>query len=378
MMDDVVVLGVGMTRFTKSPERSVEDLGHEAILAAMSDAGVQRADIGAAFFGTVQAHPGVGQRVLKDLGMTGIPIVNLENACASGSTAVRDAFAWIRADLVDAALVVGVESLSAAPGLIDLGINDHMWGSGLVPPVYYAMMAKRHMALYGTTLEQFAKVAVKSHANAMLNPYAHFHKPVTVEDVVSSPVVSDPITLYQCCPNVDGAAAAVLANASVARRFTTNPIKVVGSGLSSGRLQTQADAEPDLTKRTARLAYEMAGIGPHDIDVAELHDAFAPGELLYYEGLGFCGEGEGGSYIDQGRPAIGGDGVAVNPSGGLLSRGHPFGATGLAQIAELAWQLRGCAGDRQVCEPKVALAHTVGGTVFELEANACAVHVLTR
>lgn len=376
-MDEVVVLGVGLTRFTKAPDRTVEDMGHEAILAAMSDAGVDRADIGAAVCGTLRSHPGIGQRVLKDVGMTGIPIVNVENACASGSTAFREAFAWIRAGLADIVLAVGVESLSSQSGLVTLGMDDYVWGSGLVLPGVYAMIAKRHMELHGTTREQFAKVSIKSHANAMLNPYAHFHKPVTLEDVLGSPLIADPITLYQCCPNTDGASAVILASARAARRFTTDPVEVAGSGLASGRLYNRADAEPDLARRTAAIAYEMAGLGPSDVDVAEVHDAFAPGELIYYEELGFCAEGEGGAYIDENRSAIGGDGVAVNPSGGLLSRGHPFGATGLAQIAELTWQLRGRAGDRQVEGARVGLAHTMGGTIFELEANACAVHVLT-
>ncbi|MGH2784328.1 MAG: thiolase family protein [Actinomycetota bacterium] len=376
-MEDVVVVGVGMTRFTKAPERTLEDMGHEAVLAAMNDAGVERADIGAAICGTLRSHPGIGQRVLKDLGMTGIPIVNVENACASGSTALREAMAWIRAGFADVVLAVGVESLSAQPGLVSLGVDDYVWGSGLVLPGAYALTAKRHMAMYGTTPEHFAKVSVKSHDNAMLNPFAHFHKPVSVEDVLGSAMIADPITIYQCCPNTDGAAAAIVASASAARRFTADPIKIAGSALNSGRLVTQADAESDLTKRTADAAYEMAGIGPEDVDLAEVHDAFAPGELIYYEELGFCGEGEGGAYIDAGRSAIGGDGVAVNPSGGLLSRGHPFGATGLAQIAELTWHLRGRAGERQVPDAKVGLAHTMGGTLFELEANACAIHILT-
>lgn len=374
-MKDVVVLGVGLTRFTKAPDRSIEDMGHEAILAAMADAGVERAHIGGAVCGTGRAGPGAGQRVLRDLGMTGIPIVNVENACASGSTAVREAFAWIQAGFADVVLALGVESVSGESGPLILG-KDIYWGSGLIMPAIYAMIAKRHMALHGTTREQFAKVAVKSHANAMLNPYAHFHKPVTVEEVLNSPTISDPITLYQCCPNTDGAGAAIIASAAAARRFTADPIKIAGSALASGRLANRAGHEVELTRRAAAAAYEMAGVGPDDVDVAECHDAFAPGELVCYEELGFCPQGDGGAYIDAGRSEIGGEGVAVNPSGGLLSRGHPFGATGLAQIAELTWHLRGRAGDRQVEGARVAVSHTMGGSTFELEANACAVHVL--
>lgn len=378
-MNEVAVLGVGMTRFTKAPERSFEDLGHEAVLAALKDAGVDRSDVDAAFCGTLEAHPGIGQRLLKGLGMTGVPIVNVENACASGSTALREAFAWIRAGLSDIALAFGVERLSTSQkGLVNVGQKDHMWESGLVLPAIYALNAKRHMELYGTTEEQFAKVSVKSHANAMHNPYAHFHKPVTVQEVLESRLIADPITIYQCCPSTDGAAAVVLASGAAAKRFATGPVRIVGSALGSGKLNTRAGVQAELTARTARAAYEMAGVEPGDVDVAELHDAFAPGEILYYEELGFCGAGEGGAYIDAGRSEIGGDGVAVNPSGGLLSRGHPFGATGIAQVAELTWQLRGQAGSRQVEDARVGVAHTMGGTVFELEANACAVHVLAR
>lgn len=375
--DDVVVLGVGMTRFTKAPDRGVEDLGQEAILAALADAGVDRSDVSAAMCGTVHQHPGVGQRLLKRVGMTGLAIVNVENACASGSTAFREAYAWILAGLADIVLAVGVESLSRDKGLVTLEPHDYVLAHGMTLPAVYALLAKHHMEEYGTTARQFAAVAAKSHANASLNPYAHFTEPKSVAQVLEAPLIADPITLFQCCPRTDGCAAVVLASARAARRFTRDPVKIVGSGLASGHLQTRISAAPDVTRRTAGLVYEMAGVGPGDVDVAEVHDAFAPGELLAYEELGFCAEGEGGSYIESGRSSIGGDGVAVNPSGGLLGRGHPFGATGLAQIAELTWQLRNQAGDRQVANARVGLAHTMGGTLLDLEANACAIHILT-
>jgi benzoylsuccinyl-CoA thiolase BbsB subunit len=374
---DARILGVGMTRFTKTPDVSVEELGHCAVLEALSDSGLDRRDIGAVVCGTVQSHPGAGQALLKDLGMTGVPIVNVENACASGSTALIEGLAWIGAGLADIVLVMGVESLSGERGVVTLGSDDYVWGSGFVLPAAYALLASRHMSLYGTTREQFARVAVKSHRNAAANPYAHFRKAVTLEEVLASPMVADPITLFECCPRTDGAAAVIIGTEDAARRSANGNVRIAGAALASGLRSTTSDSVPELTRRTAGIAYERAGIGPKDVDVAEVHDAFAPGEIFYYEELGFCEEGKGGVYIDEGASEIGGDGVAVNPSGGLLSRGHPFGATGLAQIAELTWQLRREAGDRQVDGARVGLAHTMGGTIFELEANACAVHILT-
>ena len=376
-MDEVVVLGVGMTRFTKTPERSVEDLGQEAVGAALSDAGLTRADIDAAWCGTLYAGNGIGHRVLKDIGMTGIPIVNVENACASGSTALQGAWAAIKAGMYDIAIAIGVETLSARPGLITADPRgDVMWGSGFILPSFYGLLSQRHMQRYGTTREQIAQVSVKSHANAMHNPYAHFHKPVTVEEVLGSRMIADPITLFEACPTTDGAAAVVLASAEAARRFTTDPIRITASSLTSGKLKTRAGSEDEMVGRAVRRAYEQAGIGPEDIDVAEVHDAFAPAEIMSYEDLGFCDEGEGGQYVARGMADIGGKGIPVNTGGGLLSRGHPLGATGLAQIAELTWQLRGQAGARQIEGAKTALAHNMGGTVFELEANACMITVL--
>lgn len=376
-MADVVVLGVGMTRFTKSPDRTVEDMGQEAVLAAVRDAGIKRPDIDAAFCGTLYAGNGIGQRVLKDLGMTGMPIVNVENACASGSTALQGAWAAIKAGLYDTAIAIGVETLSAKSGPITSDpAGDYMWGSGWINPAFYGLASQQHMARYGTTREQMARVSVKSHNNAMQNPYAHFHRRVTVDEVLASPVVADPITLFESCPTTDGAAAVILSSATAARRWTRDAITIAAMSLTSGKLKTRARAEDEMVPRAAKRAYEMASVGPEDIDVAEVHDAFAPAEILAYEELGFCGRGEGGEYVDRGMSEIDGKGVPVNTGGGLLSRGHPLGATGLAQIAELTWQLRGDATGRQVQKARTALAHNMGGTVFELEANACMITIL--
>jgi len=376
-MDDVVILGVGMTRFTKTPERSVADMGQEAVLAALRDAELERSQVEAAWCGTELSHPGVGQRVLKDIGMTGIPIVNVENACASGSTAVQSAMAAIKAGMCDIALAVGVETLSGKPGLItEDPTTDVMWGSGWLLPSFYALLTQQHMHRYGTTREQMARVAVKSHQNAMHNPYAHFHKLVTVEEVLNSPLIADPITLYQACPTTDGAAAAVLCNEKTARRFTNKPVRIAASALTSGTLKTRAAAVEEMVSRAVQKAYEQAGLGPSDIHVAEVHDAFAPGEIMAYEDLGFCAPGEGGEYAERGLGEIDGTGVPTNTGGGLLSRGHPLGATGIAQLTELTWQLRGQAGQRQVEGAKNAIALNMGGTVFELEANACMITIL--
>jgi benzoylsuccinyl-CoA thiolase BbsB subunit len=376
-MDDVVIVGVGMTRFTKTPDRTVEDLGQEAVSAALADAGMERSEIEAAWCGTLYSHPGIGQRVLKDIGMTGIPIVNVENACASGSTALHSAYAAVKAGMCDIALAIGVETLSRSSGPITKDPkSDYMWGSGFMNPVYYALLAQQHMHRYGTTREQMALVSVKSHNNAMHNPYAHFHKPVSVEEVLNSKLIADPITLFQACPTTDGAAAAIVCNARVARRHTRDPIRIAASTLTSGKLKTRSDATEEMVPRAVKRAYENAGIGPEDIDVAEVHDAFAPAEIMAYEELGLCGEGDGGAYAQHGMPEIAGKGVPVNTGGGLLSRGHPLGATGIAQIAELTWQLRGDAGPRQVDRAKTAVAHNMGGTTFQLEADACMITVL--
>jgi acetyl-CoA acetyltransferase len=251
-----------------------------------------------------------------------------------------------------------------------------MWASGFMNPVYYALLAQQHMHRHGTTREQMALVAVKSHKNAMHNPFAHFHKPVSVDEVLASRVIADPITLFESCPTTDGAAAAIVCRASTARQFTSNPIRIAAMSLTSGKLKTRVDATEEMVPRAVSAAYEAAGIGPDEIDVAEVHDAFAPAEIMAYEELGFCAEGGGGDYAERGLAEIDGKGVPVNTGGGLLSRGHPLGATGIAQITELTWQLRGQAGTRQVEGAKTAVAHNMGATTFQIEADACMITVL--
>ena len=375
-----MVAGVGMTEFGRFPGRTPASMVQEAARAALVDAGVGPKAVDAAFCGTVFSGPGAGQRALKDLGLVGLPIVNVENACASSSTAVFEGLAWVRAGLAEVVLCVGVESLSGHPG--GLGPDDaDLFGSmGVVWPAIYGLKARRHMTDHGTTAEQLALVAVKNRRHAALNPKAQFKTPITVGDVLASRPICDPLTLLQCCPPSDGASAIVLMSEERARRLDTGgrpTVRLAGSAMRSGAFADQTEMGENVTTLTARLAYERAGIAPGDVDICEIHDAFTVGEILHYEALGFCELGEGGRYVEAGKATMGGGGVVVNPGGGLLSRGHPLGATGGAQLAELTWQLRGEAGERQVDRARVALAHTMGGTVYELESNVCAVHLLT-
>lgn len=379
-MESVVVAGVGMTEFGRFPGRTPASLAQEAVRAALVDAGVDPKAVQAAFCGTVFAGPGAGQRALKDLGLVGLPIVNVENACASSSSAVMEGSAWIRAGMAEVVLCVGVESLTRNAGALGPDEDDLFGSMGVVWPAVYGLKARRHMTEYGITAEQLALVAVKNRRHAALNPRAQFRTPITVEEVLASRPICEPLTLLQCCPPSDGASAIVLMTEERARRADTGGrpmVRLAGSAMRSGRFADQAEKGENVTVLTARLAYERAGVGPGDVDACEVHDAFTIGEILHYEALGFCEAGEGGRYVETGKSGLGGGGVVVNPGGGLLSRGHPLGATGGAQLAELTWQLRGEAGDRQVAGARVAVAHTMGGTVYELESNVCAVHVLT-
>jgi acetyl-CoA acetyltransferase len=376
-VEELAIAGVAMTRFAKQPERTPESMVHEAVRGALKDAGISPSEIDASFVGNVQLDAGTGQRVLKDIGLVGPPIINVENACASSTTALNEGAMWIRAGMAETVLVVGVESLSRHDGVVGLNLDDPISGMGAAWPAMYAMKAQAKMQ-HGLTLEQLAMVAVKNRNHAMANPYAHFRTPITVEEVLASRSVADPITLLQCCPRSDGASAVVLTTLERGKALAGGRpvVRLAGSALNSGVLNDQVERTSDVTVRTSTLAYERAGIGPEDVDACEVHDAFTIGEILHYEALGFCEDGEGGRYVETGKSSIGGGGVVVNPSGGLLSRGHPLGATGTAQITELTWQLRGEAGERQVDGAKVAVSHTMGGTVYEMESNVCAVHVL--
>jgi benzoylsuccinyl-CoA thiolase BbsB subunit len=372
------IAGVGMTKFGKQGERTIEDIGREALIGAMKDAGVGREDIEEVFCGSSYGGPLIGQRILRDLGMTGIPITNVENACSSGAAALREAAWAIKAGRAEAIAVIGVEKLTLfGGGTLPLEETDIEVNLGNVMPAVYAMRARRYMHETGATARHLAMIAVKAHEYGARNPNAQLQNRVTIEEVLGSRMVADPLTLFMCCPTGDGAAAVIVMSEARARKLGARPVRIEASVLQSGQYKTgfRDMASSELTERTSRLAYEAAGIGPQDVDVVEVHDAFASAELMYYEALGLCGKGEGASMIERGATGPGGL-VPVNPSGGLACRGHPVGATGVAQIVEAVAQLRGEAGPRQVSGAKVALTHCTGGGIAGLDHGACAVHVL--
>ena len=383
-MRKVVVIGVGMTKFGKFPEIPVEQLGREAAGEAMKDAGVNPKDIQIAYLGNLTERRETGfiscaaQEILRGVGVRGVPVTRVENACASGSTAFREAWMAVASGLYDIALAMGVEKLNGR-GPAPLGrVGDTLEGiAGFSPPGMWAMRAQRHMAQYGTTLEQLAKVAVKNRRHGKLNPRAHYPQEVTVEEVRKSPMVCYPLTLLDSCPTTDGAAAAILCSEKVAKKYTTKLISVAAATLKSGTYESQRNiAVNEVEKRASQEAYEKAGIGPQDLDFAEVHDCFTIAEIVRIENLGFCGEGEGGRMVEEGVTQLGGK-FPVNPSGGLLCKGHPIGATGIAQVAELVWQLRGEAGERQVQGAKTGLAHCSGGFVAQ-DTGASTVIILKR
>lgn len=388
-MRDVVIIGVGMTPFGKFLDKSLSDLGLVAIWNAIKDANISAKDIQAAYCsnclaGLITGQEGIrGQVILNNAGFTGLPVVNVENACASGATALRGAWMDVALGLHDVALALGVEkmyladtpkSIKALAGLSDVDLAN----TGFQFVASFSFFLKKYMKKYGATQEHFAKVVVKNSFNGSLNPYAQHRKRLTIEEILNSRMVSDPLTLYMCSSMGDGAAAVIVCAAEVARRYTDKPlIHIAAIALRSGMVRAPWQEEvPSIRALTSKEAYNQAGIGSEDIDLAEVHDAMAPAELRCYEELGFCKEGEGIRMIEEGRTLISGD-MPVNTSGGLTARGHPVGATGLAQVAEIVWQLRGEAGDRQVTNPQVGLAEDSGGKVGEDNA-ACTVTILKK
>jgi acetyl-CoA acetyltransferase len=377
------VVGVGMTPFTKRSDAGIVQLGVDATLAAIADSGApaDKFGIDAAYVATGYGGAIIGQRVLGELGLSGVPIVNVENACAGGATALAEAVWAVRSGRYETVLALGIEQLSAfGSGTLPLTASDPEVQQGQVMPAVYAMRARRYMHDFGLHPEDLAAVTVKNRQNAALNPFARFREPVTVDEVLSSREVASPLTLLQCSANSDGAAAVIVTSADTAARFDAQPLRVAASALTSGRFATERVDMTwmNISERAITQAYAEAGIAPQDVDVCELHDAFSIAEIIYYEMLGFAERGKGRELLRNGRSGIDGD-VAVNTSGGLIGRGHPVAATGLAQIVELAWQLRGTCGDRQVPgTPRVALAHVTGGGIGGFENAACSVHVLVN
>ncbi|MBT8005421.1 MAG: thiolase family protein, partial [Rhodospirillales bacterium] len=280
----------------------------------------------------------------------------------------------------DVALVIGVDSLTQfGGGTIPLVDDDWEISQGMTMPALYAMRARRYMHEFGATVEQLAKVSVKARSHGARNPDAQFQKSVTVEEVLGSRPIADPLTLLQCCPTGDGAAAAIICASDVAGRFEAEPVKILASELCSGKFTNgfRDMTSMEIAVRGAGIAYEQAGLGPDDIDVAEVHDAFSIAELLYYEAFGFCERGEAVQLLESGETTIGGQ-IVVNPSGGLLAKGHPIGGTGVAQVVEIVRQLRGHCGDRQVEGAKVGLTHATGGGAMGMDSGACSIHIFAR
>jgi acetyl-CoA acetyltransferase len=373
---DVALYGVGTsTSFAKQQDRHPNELVWQAVTEALAAAQTDPRSLDAVFLGTVFGAPGVAQRALHALGIVDVPIITLENACASGTTALHEAVTAVSMDRFDTVLALGVEKMTDQfAGAIHPESTDIEGRSGLALPSLYAMAATRYQALYGVTDIDLASVAVKNHGHAVHNPRAQYRTPHTVEEVLASRMIADPLTLMQCCPIADGAGAAVVGR----RRPSRAEVVVRSTVLRSGGLWDHRSEHVwgyELIRRTAHAAYEEAGVGPEDVDVIECHDAFTIGEIVTSEALGFAAEGQGHELLRRGHTHLGGP-QPINPSGGLLSRGHPLGATGLAQTAEIAWQLMGQAAGRQVEGARVGVVETMGGGVAGIDGNACVIVIL--
>ena len=374
-MREVVVLGAGIHPYGRFPDKHYVMMAVEACQQAFADSGAAWKNIEAVYCGSVSLLPGCGHAVAFTLGPNGGPVTNVENASASGSSAFREAYLAIASGEHDVALALGVDKLKASKGSQEIMNKDSSGNAPFTPAHLFAGMARDHMEKYGTTIDQIAAVSVKSHRNASHNPNAHFRDPVTLEQVHLARVVADPLTVLHCCPWDEGAAAVVLAAAEVAPRFTEKPcprvVASVAKGLSGADvLLNVTGALIDLTRNTAFSAYERAGITPRDLGIVELHDAFTIEEIVYCESLGLCQPGEGGRFVESGATEIGGI-IPVNTDGGLLSMGHPLGPTGLGQIAEILWQMRGEADGRQISSPpRFGLAHMVAA------GGVCVIHIL--
>lgn len=398
MAEDVWILGTSMTRFGRYPDKDTVDLASEAALAALSDAGTAMADMDVLAVGCLsEAAAMLGQRLQKQIGQTGVPVYNVANACATGATAVRTALLAIKAGEAEMGLAVGVEQMGKMGLLGPAGRErakpesfersgrygsvmpvEGVLGTQLMPGVFAQAgmeYASRHD---GVGFEQFAKVAEKNHAHSTLNPLAQYRKAFSLEEVMGANMVAYPNTLLMCCPTGDGAAAIVLCSGSKLKTLGADQrrraVKISASVLTSDPYVESDTAQPDvstLTRRAADAAYEQAGVEPTDLDLVELHDCFATAELIHYENLRLCEPGGAGDFIDRRAPWRDGD-IPVNVSGGLISKGHPIGATGAANLYEVATHLRGEAGDRQIEGAKVGLTHVIG------LGSACAVHILER
>jgi acetyl-CoA C-acetyltransferase len=381
------VIGAAHTRFGEHWEKSYRDLMTEAGLAAIRDAGIQGDEIDAVFVGTMSTGKLVGQEHAAPLLLDGagladrhLPATRIEAAGASGAVAFRQGVHLIRSGSADIVVVGGIEKMTDvsdadAQAIGSAGIDqewEHFFGA--TDAAIHALMSKLHMAEFGTTREQLAQVAVKNHAHGARNPLAQFRKPIDLATVLKAPPVADPLTVFDCAPLSDGAACVILCSDRALPKARKDAVRVAGSGQASDTLAFHSRSRLttwSATEHAARRAYQEAGISAGDVQVAEVHDAYTIGEILAIEDLGLVKKGHGGPATGDGRTTFGGDLPVVNPSGGLKARGHPAGATGIAQVCEVVWQLRGTAGERQVKDARIGITHNVGGT-----GATAVVHVL--
>lgn len=407
MSGTVFVAGVGMTPFGRHLDKSIKDLTRAAVEQALADAGAVRTDLQAAFFSNCTQghfegqHMVRGELALRAMGIGRIPVVNVENACASASTAFHLAVTYVQSGAADIALAVGAEKMIASDKQLMFSAFDSAWdvhdvaqskqnllqmGRGIEPPPgtmsdkpysvfmdIYAAMGRLHMREYGTTRRQFAAVAAKNHGHSVHNPLSQYQKAFSVDEVLASPPIAYPLTVLMCSPVTDGAAAAIVCNEAGLKRLAgtrQRAMPVLASVIQTGSDRPAEALDRHAVRLGAQRAYELAGVGPRDISVAEVHDASAIGEIIQSEVLGFCPPGGGGPAAEAGETTLGGR-IPINPSGGLESKGHPIGATGLGQIFELVTQLRGEAGPRQVAGARLALAENGGGICGIEEAVAC-------
>jgi acetyl-CoA acetyltransferase len=379
----VFVVGVGMTKFEKPGRREWDypEMATEAGTKALEDAGISYDAVEQAMVGYCYGESTSGERAIYELGLTGIPIYNVNNNCATGSTALFMAKQFVEGGLVDCAMALGFEKMER--GSLGIKYTDRtvpmdkhfklmVEQRGFEPkapgaPQMFGNAGLEHMEKYGTTKEQFAKIGWKNHKHSVNNPYSQFQDEYSLEEILSAPVVYGPLTKLQCCPTSDGAGAAIVCSEDFIKKhgLQEKAVEILGQAMSTDFESTFSEKScikmvgADLTKAAAQKVYEQSGLGPENVDVVELHDCFSCNELITYEALGLCPEGKGGEFVDSGAQTYGGK-VIVNPSGGLISKGHPLGATGLAQCSELNWQLRGEADKRQVEGAKVALQHNLG------------------
>ncbi len=386
MTSRVAVIGVGMTEFGELWDEGFRRLITKAGTDAIIDAGIEGGEIDALYVGSMSPGLFSGQEHVSSLvadhaGLAGIPATRVESACSSGALALREAYLSLRSGLLDVVVAGGVEKMTDLPtGSVTItlmGAGDQVWEAfkGATFPGLYALMARRHMHEYDTTIEQISQVAVKSHENASLNPNAQFRFKVSLEQVLNSSPVADPLRLLHCSPITDGAAAVILASEKKAKELCDDPIWIDASAVSTDTIALHdrvSLSRMDASVRAAKQAYKQAGLKPKDIDFAEVHDCFSIAEIMAVESLGFCGLGEGGKLTEEGETSMKGR-IPVNTSGGLKGKGHPVGATGIAQVVEAVEQLRGKAGKRQVKNAEVGLTHNVGGS-----GGTAVVHILSN